>query len=116
MMTLDTEDLDDHRSRLLDVLTREFEAEPLLDAASGAALYQRLRRRLTADGATDDDFEFLTGQLVRLIIESGNPFTPRQKAAQLTLISAMFALRNFHLSSSRGALVTIDFADPPTVH
>ena len=115
-MTLDWDDLDDRQLRLLDVLTREFEGEPLLDHASGAALYQRLRRNLTEEGATEVDFEFLTGQLVRLIIESGNPFTPRQKTAQLTLISDMFALRNFHLLVDRGVLVTIDFADPPTRH
>ncbi len=115
-MTLDREDLDDRQLQLLDVLTREFEEEPLLDATRGAALYQRLRKHLTADGATDADFEFLTGQLVRLIIESGNPFTPREKAAQLTLISDMFAMRNFHLLVERGVLVTIDFLDSPTRH
>ncbi len=115
-MTLDSEDLDDRQQQLLDVLTREFEEEPLLDRTSGAALYQRLRRLLTASGATDADFEFLTGQLVRLVIESGNPFAPRHKAVQLTLISDMFAQRNFHLRIERGVLVTIDFAAPPTRH
>ena len=115
-MTLDREDLDDRQLGLLDVLTREFEEEPLLDTTNGPVFYQRLRRHLTADGATDADFEFLTGQLVRLVIESGNPFTPRQKAAQLALISDMFALRNFHLLIKRGVPVTIDFADTPTRH
>jgi hypothetical protein len=115
-MTLDREDLDDRQRHLLDVLTREFEEAPLLDTTSGTALYRRLRQHLTADGAIEADFEFLTGQLVRLIIESGNPFTPRQKAAQLTLISGVFALRNFHLLFEHGALVTIDFADQPTRH
>ena len=71
---------------------------------------------LTAAGATDGDFEFLTGQLARLIIESDNPFTPRQKATQLKLISEMFALRDFHLVVDRGALVSLAFADPPTKH
>ncbi len=115
-MTLDREDLDDRQRQLLEVLTREFEEQPLLDATSGAALYQRLRSHLTADGATDADFEFLTGQLVRLVIESGNPFAPRQKAAQLTLISDMFAMRNFHVLIERGVLVAIDFSAPPTRH
>jgi hypothetical protein len=115
-MTLDAGELDDRRQQLLDVLTSEFDKEPLLDQARGALLYQRLRAHFTADGATEADFEFLTGQLVRLIIESGNPFTPRQKAAQLTLISDMFAFRNFQLEIERGVLVTIDFADPPTKH
>jgi hypothetical protein len=115
-MTVDTEDLDDRQLRLLDVLTQEFEEEPLLDPTSGAALYPRLRKHLTAEGATEGDFEFLTAQLVRLIIESGNPFTPRQKATQLTLISEMFALRDFQLLVDRGVLVTLAFADPPTRH
>lgn len=115
-MTLDDEDLDDRQRQLLDELTREFEEEPLLDRMSGAALYPRLRRHLTARGATDADFEFLTGQLVRLIIESDNPFTPRHKAAQLTLISAMFARRSFHLLIERGIVVAIDFAAPSTRH
>jgi hypothetical protein len=50
------------------------------------------------------------------IIESDNPFTPRQKAAQLKLISEIFAVRNFHLVVDRGALVSLAFADPPTKH
>ena len=79
MITLDTEDLNDHQSRLLDVLCEEFEEAPLLDATNGPSLYQRLRTHLTAAGATDGDFEFLTGQLVRLIIESDNPFTPGKR-------------------------------------
>ena len=102
MITLDTEDLDDHQARLLDVLCEEFEEAPLLDATNGPGLYHRLRALLTPAGATDDDFEFLTGQLARLIIESDNPFTPRQKTTQLKLISEMFALRNFHLVVDRG--------------
>ncbi len=116
MITLDTEDLNDHQSRLLDVLCEEFEEAPLLDATNGPGLYRRLRTHLTAAGATDADFEFLTGQLARLIIESANPFAPRQKAAQLKLISEMFALRDFHLVVDRGALVSFAFADPPTKH
>ena len=116
MITLDTEDLTDHQSRLLDVLSEEFEEAPRLDDTNGATLYQRLRRHLTAEGATDGDFEFLTGQLARLIIESDNPLTPRQKAAQLKLISEMFALRGFYLVVDRGALVSLAFADPPTRH
>ena len=76
----------------------------------------RLRTHLTAAGATDGDFEFLTGQLARLIIESDNPFTPRQKATQLKLISERFALREFYLVVDRGALVSLAFADPPTKH
>src|SRR5512144_2166988 len=96
-MTLDTEDLSDHQSRLLDVLCEEFDAAPLLDATNGPGLYHSLRTHLTAAGATDGDFEFLTGQLARLIIESDNPFAPRQKTAQLKLISEMFARREFHL-------------------
>ena len=115
-MTFDREDLDDRQLRLLDVLTREFEETPLLDTTRGAMLYPRLRRQLTAEGATEEDFEFLTGELVRLIIESGNPFTPRQKSVQLTLISDKFALRNFHLLINDGVLVTIGFAAPPTLH
>jgi len=79
LITLDTEDLNDHQSRLLDVLCEEFEEAPLLDATNGPSLYQRLRTHLTAAGATDGDFEFLTGQLVRLIIESDNPFTPGKR-------------------------------------
>ena len=114
MITLDTEDLNDHRLRLLDVLSEEFEEAPLLDDTSGATLYHRLRTHLTAEGATEGDFEFLTGQLARLIIESGNPFTPRQKTAQLKLISEIFALRDFHLVVDRGALVSLAFVDPPT--
>ena len=116
MITLDSEDLDDHQSRLLDVLSEEFEAAPLLDATNGRDLYHRLRSQLTAAGATDGDFEFLTGQLARLIIESDNPFTPRQKAAQLKLISEMFALRAFHLVVDHGAVVSLAFADRPTRH
>ena len=116
MTTLDTEDLDDRRSRLLDVLCEEFEAAPLLDATNGPDLYHRLRTLLTEAGATDDDFEFLTAQLARLVIESSNPFAPRQKTAQLKLISAMFARREFHLVVDRGAVVSLAFADPPTLH
>jgi hypothetical protein len=116
LTTLDTEDLDDRQSRLLDVLWEEFEAAPLLDAASGPGLYRSLRTHLAAAGATDRDFEFLTGQLARLVIESDNPFTPRQKTAQLKLISEMFARRDFHLVVDRGAVVSLAFADPPTRH
>jgi hypothetical protein len=116
VITLDTEDLNDHQSRLLDVLCEEFEEAPLLDATNGPSLYDRLRTQLTAAGATDSDFEFLTAQLARLIIESDNPFTPRQKAAQLKLISKMFALRDFHLVVDRGALMSLAFADRPTRH
>ena len=116
MITLDSEDLDDHQSRLLDVLCEEFEEAPPLDTTNGPSLYRRLRTHLTSAGATDADFEFLTGQLARLIIESANPFTPRQKTAQLTLISEMFALRDFHLVVDRGALVSLAFADAPTKH
>ena len=116
MITIDTEDLTDHQSRLLDVLSEEFEEAPVLDAANGAALYKRLRTHLTAEGATDGDFEFLTGQLARLVIESDNPVTPRQKTAQLKLISEMFALRDFQLVVERGALVSFAFAALPTLH
>jgi hypothetical protein len=116
LITLDTEDLDDRQSRLLDVLCEEFEDAPRLDATNGPGVYNRLRTHLTAAGASDRDFEFLTGQLARLIIESDNPFTPRQKATQLKLISEMFALRAFHLVVDRGALVSLAFADPPTTH
>ena len=116
MITLDSEDLDDHQSRLLDVLCEEFEAAPRLDAANGPGLYHSLRTHLAAAGATDGDFEFLTGQLARLIIESDNPFTPRQKTAQLKLISEMFALRAFHLVVDRGAVVSLAFAERPTTH
>jgi hypothetical protein len=116
LITLDAEDLDDHQSRLLDVLCEEFEEAPRLDATNGPPLYNRLRTHLTVAGATDRDFEFLTGQLARLIIESDNPFTPGQKATQLKLISEMFALRAFYLVVDRGALVSLTFADPPTTH
>ena len=116
MITLDTEDLDDHQTRLLDLLCEEVDEAPLLDATSGPSLYHRLRRHLIAAGATDGDFEFLTEGLVRLIIESDNPFTPRQKTAQLKLISEIFALRCFQLVVDRGALVSLAFADPPTRH
>jgi hypothetical protein len=115
-MELDTEDLTDHQSRLLDVLSEEFEEAPRLDDTSGATLYKKLRTHLTAEGATDGDFEFLTGQLARLVIESDNPLTARQKATQLKLISEMFALRGFYLVVDRGALVSLAFADPPTRH
>ena len=113
---IDVEDLNDHQSRLLDVLSEHFEEAPFLDDTSGATLYHRLRTQLTAEGATDGDFEFLTAQLARLIIESDNPFTPRQKTVQLKLIAAIFALRDFHLVVDRGALVSLAFADPPTKH
>jgi hypothetical protein len=83
---------------------------------NGPSLYHRLRTHLTAAGATAGDFEFLTGQLARLIIESDNPFTPWQKTAQLKLISERFALRDFHLVVDRGALVSLAFADSPTKH
>jgi hypothetical protein len=116
LIRLDTDDLDDHQSRLLAVLCEEFDEAPLLDGANGPGLYHRLRTHLTAAGATDGDFEFLTGELARRIIESDNPFTPRQKTAQLQLISEMFALRDFHLVVDRGALVSLVFADRPTVH
>ena len=116
MITFDTDDLTDHQSRLLDVLNEEFEEAPRLDDTNGATLYQRLRAHLTAEGATDGDFEFLTGQLARLIIESDNPWTPRQKAGQLKLVSEMFALRGFHLVVDHGALVSLAFADRPTRH
>jgi hypothetical protein len=114
--TLDTDDLNDHQSRLLNVLSEEFENAPLLDDANGATLYQGLRRHLVAAGATDGDFEFLTGQLARLVIESDNPFTARQKAAQLKLIAAIFALRDFHLVVDCGSLVSLAFVDRPTRH
>jgi hypothetical protein len=116
VITIDTEDLTAHQSRLLDMLSEEFEEVPVLDATNGAAVYKRLRTYLTAEGATDGDFEFLTGQLARLIIESDNPVTPRQKTAQLKLISEMFALRGFQLVVERGALVSLAFDDPPTLH
>ncbi len=116
MITLDTEYLTDHQTRLLDVLSEEFEDAPLLNDTTGAKLYQRLRTQLTAEGATDGDFEFLTAQLARLIIESDNPFTPRQKAVQLKLISEMFALRAFHLVVDRVAVVSLAFADRPIRH
>jgi hypothetical protein len=116
LITLDADDLDDHQSRLLDVLSEEFDEAPLLDDTSGPSLYHRLRTNLTAAGATDGDFEFLTGQLARLVIESNNPLTPRQKTAQLKLISEMFALRDFHLVVDRGALVSLAFAERPTRH
>lgn len=116
MVTIDTEDLTAHQSRLLDVLSEEFEEAPELDATNGAALYKNLRTHLTAEGASDGDFEFLTGQLARLIIESDNPVAPRQKIAQLKLISEMFALRGFHLVVKQGALMSLAFADPPTRH
>jgi len=51
-MTLDTDDLDDRQSRLLDVLCEEFESAPLLDAANGPGLYHRLRAHLAAAGAS----------------------------------------------------------------
>jgi hypothetical protein len=116
VITLDTEDLNDHQSRLLDVLCEEFEDAPLLDATNGPSLYQRLRMHLIAAGATDRDFEFLTGQLARVIIESDNPFAPRQKTEQLRLISEIFALRSFYLVVDRGALVSLAFTEPPTKH
>jgi hypothetical protein len=116
LITLDTDDLDERQSRLLDVLCQEFDEAPLLDATNGPGLYHSLRTHLTAAGAMDGDFEFLTGELARLIIESDNPFTPRQKTAQLKLISEMFALRDFHLVVDRGALVSLVFAERPTVH
>jgi hypothetical protein len=72
VIALDGEDLDDDQSRLLDVLSEEFEAAPRLHDTNGATLYRRLRTHLTAEGATDGDFEFLTGQLARFIIESDN--------------------------------------------
>ena len=115
-MTLDTEDLTDHQTRLLDVLSEEFEDAPLLNDTTGATLYQRLRTQLTAEGATDGDFEFLTGQLARLVIESDNPLSARQKAAQLKLISEMFARRDFHLVVDGGELVSLALADLPTRH
>jgi hypothetical protein len=116
VITLDTADLTEHQSRLLEVLSEEFDDAPLLDATSGATLYRRLRAHLTAEGATDGDFEFLTGQLARLVIESDNPLNARQKTAQLKLISEMFALRDFQLVVDRGELVSLAFADPPTRH
>lgn len=116
MIALDTEDLTDHQSRLLDVLCEAFEDAPSLDATNGPSLYHRLRAHLTAAGATDGDFEFLTGHLARLIIESDNPFTPWQKTTQLKLISETFARRNFRLVVDRGALVSLAFADGPTRH
>ena len=116
MITIDTDDLDDRQSRLLDVLCEEFDEAPLLDATNGPGLYHKLRAHLTAAGATDGDFEFLTGQLARLVIESDNPMTSRQKTAQLKLISEMFALREFHLVVDRGAVVSLAFADRPTLH
>ena len=116
MTTLDTEDLDDHRLRLLDVLTEEFEDAPLLNGINRAGLFHRLREHLIREGAAEGDFEFLTGQLARLVFESGSPWTLPQKTAQLKLISEMFALRSFHLVIDRGAVVSLAFADPPTRH
>jgi hypothetical protein len=116
VITIDEEDLTAHQSRLLDVLSEEFDEAPLLDDTNGPAIYQRLRTHLTAEGATDGDFEFLTGQLARLIIESDNPFTPRQKTTQLKLVSEMFALRDFQLVVEQGALVSFAFTKPPTLH
>jgi hypothetical protein len=114
--TLDTQDLDDRQLRLLDVLTEEFEDAALLHDSSRARLFHRLRKHLVAEGAAEGDFEFLTGQLARLVFESGSPWTLRQKTAQLKLISEMFALRSFHLEIDRGAVVSLAFADPPTRH
>ena len=57
MITLDSEDLDDHQSRLLDVLCEAFEAAPRLDAVNGPGLYHSLRTHLAAAGATDQVFE-----------------------------------------------------------
>ena len=85
-----------------------------LSITNGATLYQKLRTHLTVAGATDGDFEFLTGQLARLIIESDNPFTPRQKTAQLKMIAALFAFRNFQLVVDGGTLVSLVCVDPPT--
>jgi len=116
VIPLDSEDLDEHQLRLLDLLCGEVEEVPLLDATSGPSFYHRLRTQLIAAGATGGDFEFLTEELVRLIIESDNPFTPRQKTAQLKLISEIFALRCFQLVVDRGALVSLAFADSPTRH
>jgi hypothetical protein len=116
VITIDEEDLTAHQSRLLDVLSEEFEEAPLLDDTNGPDLYQRLRTHLTAEGATDGDFELLTSQLARLIIESDNPFTPRQKTVQLKLVSEIFAVRDFCLVVDRGALVSLAFAEPPTRH
>jgi hypothetical protein len=50
-MTLDGEDLDDRQRHLLDVLTREFEAAPLLDTTSGTAFYQSRRLCRSANQA-----------------------------------------------------------------
>jgi hypothetical protein len=116
VITVDAEDLDEHQSRLLGLLCAAVEEAPLVDATSGPGLYHRLRTHLIAAGATDGDFEFLTEGLVRLIIESDNPFTPRQKTAQLKLISEIFARRGFHLVVNHGAVVSLAFADPPTRH
>jgi len=116
MHILDTEDLTPHQSRLLDVLSQKFEEAPPLDVTNGATVYQRLRTHLTAAGATDADFEFLTGQLVRLVIESNNPFLPRQKATQLKFISERFALQEFRLVVEQGILISLAFAARPTQH
>ena len=116
MITLDAADLSAHQVRLVDVLAAAFEDAPPLDQASGPALYEKLRAQLRAQGATDDDFELLTGQLARLVIESNNPFTPREKTTQLKLISATFALRAFRLEVDGGILVSLTFDDSPTLH
>lgn len=116
MHRLDTDDLTDHQSRLLDVLSEQFEEAPPLDVTNGAIVYRRLRMHLTAAGATDADFEFLTGELARFVIESNNPFSPRQKTAQLKLISERFALREFRLVVDHGILVSLAFANPPIKH
>jgi hypothetical protein len=113
---LDQDDLDDRQQQLLDLLLHEFEDEPALDAASGPVLYDKLRRSLTEDGATAADFEFLTGELVRRVVESDNPPAPRDKAAQLMLISSLFARRTFSLVIKRGAVADVELGDPPTTH
>ena len=115
-MMLDRDDLDDRQQHLFDLLLHAFEDEPALDAASGPVLYGRLRRHLTDGGATDADFGFLTGQLVRLVVESDNPPEPREKAAQLMLISSLFARRTFSLVIKRGAVADVELGDRPTTH
>jgi hypothetical protein len=56
----------------------ELEAKMLMMASFKGGKNSTDPRRCTAH-STDGDFEFLTGQLARLIIESDNPFTPRKK-------------------------------------
>ena len=95
--------------RLLGILLREFEALPRLDDLQLAGeCYAHVRQQLIAEGASDDDFEFLTAHLVRNVIERGRFPTRSAQVAHLNVIGQVFARREFTTRVQNG-VVSVEF-------